>query len=301
MQVWKKLGLIFAPDGNTEWMRTHAAVPIACPLGGDEFRVFFSARDSSNRSNVGFVRLNIYAPNRILEISNEPVLAPGEIGHFDDSGAMGSWIVFGHDEMRFYYIGWNLGVTVPFRNALGLATSQDGVIFERAMPGPIVDRTSREPNFVGSACIVFHNNVWLMWYTSCTKWTTESGVVKHWYHIKYAESVDGIEWNRAGHVAIDFGDETENAISRPSVLFHNGRWKMWYSFRGEKYRIGYAESDDGKNWIRLDEEVDLQPGAEGWDSEMIEYPHVISHKGELFMFYNGNSFGRTGFGLAKLQ
>jgi predicted GH43/DUF377 family glycosyl hydrolase len=295
------MGLIFAPDGKTEWMKTHAAVPIAYPLGGDEFRVYFSARDSSNRSNVGYVKLNIYDPTEILEISHKPVLTPGDIGHFDDSGAMGSWIVFSQGEMMLYYIGWNLGVTVPFRNSLGLATSRAGDIFERAMPGPIVDRTSREPNFVGSACVILHNNRWLMWYLSCTKWTTESGVAKHWYHIKYAESLDGIEWNREGHVAIDFRDETENAISRPSVLFHDGKWKMWYSFRGEKYRIGYAESNDGKNWIRLDEEVDLQPGAVGWDSEMIEYPHVISHKGELFMFYNGNSFGQTGFGLAKLQ
>jgi hypothetical protein len=31
---------------------------------------------------------------------------------------------------------------------------------------------------------------------------------------------------------------------------------------------------------------------------MIEYPFVLRHKNEIYMLYNGNGYGKTGFGLA---
>jgi hypothetical protein len=39
---------------------------------------------------------------------------------------------------------------------------------------------------------------------------------------------------------------------------------------------------------------------EGWDSEMMCYPYVFDHKGERYMLYNGNGYGKSGFGIAKL-
>jgi hypothetical protein len=76
---------------------------------------------------------------------------------------------------------------------------------------------------------------------------------------------------------------------------------MWYSFRGQAYRIGYAESEDGRQWKRLDSHVGIDVSTTGWDSEMIEYPFVFDHKGQRYMLYNGNGFGKTGFGLAVLE
>jgi hypothetical protein len=76
---------------------------------------------------------------------------------------------------------------------------------------------------------------------------------------------------------------------------------MWYSYRGDAYKIGYAESCDGKKWERLDAQVGITTSASGWDSEMIEYPFVFDHKGHRYMLYNGNDYGRTGFGLAILE
>jgi len=76
---------------------------------------------------------------------------------------------------------------------------------------------------------------------------------------------------------------------------------MWYSYRGSKYRIGYAESKDGISWIRKDSEVGIDVSSSGWDSDMIEYPHVFDHGGQLYMLYNGNGYGKTGIGLAVLE
>ena len=104
-------------------------------------------------------------------------------------------------------------------------------------------------------------------------------------------------------MCIDFKSKEEYAISRPCVIKEDGIYKMWYSYRGgsDTYRIGYAESADGIHWGRKDEEAGIDVSESGWDSEMIEYPFVLEHKGKKYMLYNGNSYGKTGFGYAILK
>ena len=41
-----------------------------------------------------------------------------------------------------------------------------------------------------------------------------------------------------------------------------------------------------------------QPSPEGWDSEMVAYGSVCDHAGRRYLFYNGNRYGKTGFGVA---
>lgn len=282
-------------------MHSHAAVPIAENLSGNLFRIYFSSRDKFNRSYTGYTVIDIDHPNQILDISTKPVLAPGDIGEFDDSGAMGTWLT-SHNGKRFlYYIGWNLGVTVPFRNSIGLSTGTHGGEFTRYSNGPIIDRTMLEPHFCASCCVLPGEDFWRMWYLSCISWKMRGGKPEHRYHIKYAESSDGIVWQRDGLVAIDFANDHEHAISRPSVIHDNDQWKMWYSYRGRSYRIGYAISENGRQWERLDSQVGIDVSTTGWDSEMIEYPFVFDHEGQRYMLYNGNGYGKTGFGLAVLE
>lgn len=298
---WRKLGLIFCPSGETPWMQTHAAVPIAEYVGDDLYKIYFSSRDEFNRSFTGYAVVDIVRPNQIIELSTKPVLAPGGLGEFDDSGAMATWLTSYHEEKFLYYIGWNLGVTVPFRNSIGLSISSQSEGFVRYANGPIMDRSMLEPHFCASCCVFPGEDFWRMWYLSCTGWRMREGKPVHNYHIKYAESRDGINWQRNGLVAIDFANDQEFAISRPSVIHDNDCWRMWYSFRGQSYRIGYAESDDGRQWKRLDSQVGIDVSTTGWDSEMIEYPFVFDHKGQRYMLYNGNGYGKTGFGLAVME
>lgn len=295
---WRKLGLVFCPSGETPWMKSHAAVPIAESLGNGLFKIYFSSRDELNRSYTGFVVVDITKPNRILDLSTSPVLIPGAIGEFDDSGAMACWLSLYEDKKFLYYIGWNLGVTVPFRNSIGLAIKTKNSNFERYTNGPIVDRSVFEPHFCASCCVLPGKDFWRMWYLSCTGWQVRDGKPEHSYHIKYAESQDGVIWQRNGVVAIDFSNEQEYAISRPTVMEDIDRLRMWYSFRGHSYRIGYAESTDGRHWTRLDQKVGIDVSSTGWDAEMIEYPFVFDNEGQRYMLYNGNGYGKTGFGLA---
>ena len=85
------------------------------------------------------------------------------------------------------------------------------------------------------------------------------------------------------------------------MLFEGGIYKMWFCYEKKvgKYKIGYAESNDGVKWKRNDKKANICAGKKDeWDSKMIAYPHVIKHKNTKYMFYNGNDYGKEGIGLA---
>jgi predicted GH43/DUF377 family glycosyl hydrolase len=296
---WEKKGLIFCSKNNQYWMASHAANPVAETLGGGFFRVYFSSRDKNNHSSIGFFEFDIRRPKKVLRVTSQPVIQPGEIGLFDDSGTSMSCLVIVNGKKYLYYLGWNLGVTVPWRNSIGLAiSSYDDQTFKKYSKAPIVDRNHIDPFTVSYPWVMRDGPVWKMWYGSNLSWGAKQTDMAH--VIKYAESADGIQWERRGFIAIPLQSPDEYAISKPCVIKEGGVFKMWYSFRGQSYRIGYAESGDGMRWERKDEEVGIDVSESGWNSEMIEYPFVFDHDRERYMLYNGNGYGKTGIGLAML-
>jgi len=300
---WGKKGLIFHTNNQFSWMKTHASFPVIEKLNAELYRIYFSPRDKKNRSHIAFIEIDIRNPKEILRLSKEPVMTPGKLGSFDDSGVFASSIVNHNGKKFLYYLGWNKGVTVPYRNSIGLAQSDDnGESFQRIFQGPIIDRTPTEPYFTASCEIKIENGLWRMWYVSCTGWEMRNNSPSPNYHIKYAESDDGIKWNRQGNVCIDYKNNDEWATSTPRIIKEGNLYRMWYSYRGiQPYRIGYAESDDGIKWIRKDDEVGIDTSASGWDSEMIEYPFVIEYDKTKYIFYNGNEYGKSGIGYAVLK
>jgi hypothetical protein len=307
---WIKGGLIFRPDSNFEWMSHHACVPIADKVSDEVLRIYFGPRDRYNRTVTTFIEVEADNPSNVLYVHDRPVLSLGKLGTFDDSGAMPTCIVNHSGRKYLYYVGWNRGVTVPYRNSVGLAVSKDGgLTFKRAYEGPVVDRTHMEPYFTASPYVIIDGETWKMWYASCTGWVVVHDKPEPLYQIKYAESRDGVQWIRNNITCIKYKFDGE-ANARPCVIKEGGIYKMWYCYRGsvdyrtnkeQSYRIGYAESTDGINWIRKDEEVGIDRSEDGWDSEMMEYPYVYEHKGKMYMLYNGNVFGESGFGYAVLE
>ena len=297
---WVKLGQIFEPAGNYSWMVSHAAVPFAEEVAEDIFRVYFCTRDAKNRGHVAYFEIDIKKPKEILYLHPHPLIEPGPLGSFEDSGVISSWLVNFNRKKYLYYCGISLGVTVPFYFFASLAISEDeGQTFHKVSPAPLLGRNNVDPYLTGQVCVLNEGNIWRMWYVSGVRWEIDGEQPKHYYHIKYAESTDGIEWNRTGLVCIDF-KEPEYAFGRPCVLYEGGIYKMWYSYRGQSYRIGYAESENGLQWERKDEKAGIDVSKSGWDSDMIEYAHVFNHKGTKYMLYNGNGYGKTGIGLAVL-
>jgi hypothetical protein len=299
--MWQKLGLIFKATGEQEWMRSHASAPLALCLGGDLYRVYFATRDDGNRSHIGFVEFDINVPHEILKVSSEPVIAPGPLGHFDDHGVFASSIVRREQKLLMYYIGFCPGARRPlYYAAIGLAESEDGgKSFKKMFRSPIMARSEHDPCLVTGPSVMLDQGVWRMWYVSGFKWLEEAGELHSYYHIKYAESTDGIEWRRDGLVCIELRPGERN-ISRPCVYKDGDGYRMWYSYNvGEGYRIGCAESADGYAWTRRDDEAGIELSESGWDSKALAYPFVVNHGGEKFMFYNGNEFGKDGLGMAR--
>ena len=296
---WSRQGLLLSAPIGLDWAVSHAALPVPVPLGGDRIRLFFSARDDRGRSQIGRAELDLGLPGREPEIAPEPVIGLGPLGAFDDSGITASCVVEHGGRWYQYYSGWQLGVTVPFLFFVGLAVSDDGVTFEKVSPAPILERNAIDPYLTASPWVIVEDGLWRMWYVSGTGWQLGEDGPKHQYHLKYAESADGITWHREGRVAIDYRDESEYAISRPCVIKDADCYRMWFSVRGDLYRIGYAESADGLAWERLDGQEGLDGSSGEWDSAMQAYPAVLDHAGRRIMLYNGNGYGATGIGFAE--
>lgn len=301
---WVKKSLIFKPDGQFDWVITHAALPIAERIEEDRYRIYFSGRDKLNRSSIGYIEIDITEPQNIVNITEKPILVSGSLGCFDDCGVSPTWIVNFNNMKYLYYLGWNQGTTVLASELTGLAISKDdGKTFERFSRAPILERTDMEPfSILVASCVLIEEGIWRMWYDSADAWISRDSSR---YNIKYAESEDGISWNRKGVVCIDINyDEGETNISRASVIKENEIYKMWYCIAmigGGYKKISYAESRDGINWERKDKEGGLDLSESGWDSEMVCYPFVFNHKGKKIMLYNGNKYGKTGFGYAIFE
>ncbi len=299
---WKKLGRIIEGDPAYPWMRTHSMLPVPDQIDGALYRLYFCGRDHLNRSHIGFAIIDMDQGGKVLEYSRVPVLSPGSLGCFDDNGVSPSWILTHADVKYLYYIGWKPRSTTRFGLIAGLAISTDGgEHFTRQSRAPILHLTDKEPIMILTApCVLKEEELWRMWYVSGTSW--EHADLPH-YNIKYAESHNGIDWKQTGVVCIESLLGNESALARPCVIKTNGAYKMYYSKKtdGRPYRMGYAESQDGITWVRKDELVGIDISKNGWDSEMIEYPNVITYSGKQYMFYNGNGYGATGIGLAVLE
>jgi len=304
--TWAKIGFFPVPQGVGPWSASHCQLPTALPLGGDRVRVFYATRDTSQRSHVGYADLRVEGHGFAVEdVAREPVLAPGPMGHFDEHGVFPSCVIRRDGRHLMYFIGWNRGVEAPlFYAAIGLAVSEDGKVFKRVSPAPILARSEFDPCLVTSPHVYLDDGRWFMSYVSGTAWTRNAdGRLQSHYHIKLAESADGIAWERQGKVAIDFKPGETNIARSAVQKLRVGGYRMWFSFVDRsvgRYRMGYAESTDGRAWKRRDELAGI-----GLDDsharKMICYPSVFELSSGTYMAYNGDNYGQAGFGLARLD
>jgi hypothetical protein len=293
--------LVFRPPGAS-WARSHAQNPFAEDLGDGRARVHFACRDEHNRSRGAAIDVNWdeLAEARVPAMHPRLTLDIGALGAFDDAGAMPHSVLDVDGATYLYYTGWSLTVAVPFAFHIGLAVSRDGgARFERVSQAPVLGRNADDPYIAGAPWVLREGGLFRMWYASCTGWARIGDEVRHNYTIKHAESADGATWKTSPHLCIDYGPG-EYALARPVVWREGGDYRMLFSFRGDggTYRVGGAMSLDGIEWTR-DREPILQPAAEGWDSEMVCYAWPFTHDGRRYLLYNGNGYGRDGFGVAR--
>src|SRR5205814_8099188 len=145
------------------------------------------------------------------------VLRPGELAMFDDSGASIGCILPVGSARYLYYMGWNLAVTVPWKNAIGLAVSEspDGP-FQRWSRFPIMPLDETDPYTISYPWVMRDGDRYRMWYGSNLRWGPEKKDMLH--VIKYAESTDAVHWEKQDRVLIDSESAEENAICKPCVV-----------------------------------------------------------------------------------
>jgi hypothetical protein len=297
--AWLRLGRLDLDTSRAMgWAVSHAALPVPEAAGDGRWNVYLSLRDAEGRARIGRTELTLDPVPALAPLDADPVLDLGERGAFDDSGVVGSCLEQVGERRYLFFTGWSRGVTVPFYLATGLAVSESGGPFRRVSRAPVLQRVDAEPFLTASPAVLRDGGRWRMWYVSGTEWRTAADAPEPCYNIRHTESSNGIDWTRPGVLAIDYGPG-EHAFGRPWVLREDGAYRMWFSVRGDRYRIGYAESLDGIDWTRADAVAGLLPSGEGWDGEMVEYPALLHHRGRRYMLYNGNDYGRTGLGLAQ--
>lgn len=310
--LWSKRGLVVQPDQSKWWQQSHAQCPVMDPVPAAEglHFVYFSSRDQAGRSHISRLLFDVKALRPVTEA--QLVLTLGKTGCFDDSGVMPACVLHFQGCCYLYYIGWMERVSVPYQNAIGLAKVELDGSLKRVYEGPLFPPLKNEPYFSGTVHIQRIQNQLVAYYLSCTGWTESiTGRKEPEYNIKIATSEDAINWHRDAKVALELDTTKEGGLASATVILQNNQYLMWYCYRGksqyreninESYRIGFACSSDGLHWQRQDALNTLGLGGSGeWDSQMICYPNVTQTSEGVIMLYNGNHFGRQGFGAALLQ
>ena len=314
---WTKLGKIFDPTEHSlpnnclEFAQSPQTLVMS-----DRVRVYFSTRERDSvgkyLSHVAFAEFDKKMQN-ITGISNHTVIQLGDLGCFDEHGIFPINVVRDGDRVLAYTTGWNRKVSVSADASVGLAISHDdGLTFQKYGKGPILAPSLNEPFLIGDAFVALYGGIYHMWYIYGTKWKkfVESDPPDRVYKIAHARSEDGINWQRDGRQIIADKLNADECQALPTVFHLDGTYHLYFCYRqahdfrkvsNNAYRIGYAYSKDLINWERDDSKAGIDVSEDGWDSQMQCYPHTFQSDGKVYMLYNGNEFGRFGFGLAVLD
>ncbi|MCW6038511.1 hypothetical protein K4A83_19860 [Spirulina subsalsa FACHB-351] len=298
---WKKLGLLYTHLGKNRHSKliSHTANPVPIQIEGNVYRIFFSGRDNKNRSSIGAVDIDI-EKRQVLQEYIQPLFLHGlEDSFYPDGVSLGNcYEVDGVNYMLF--MGWQNHKNSHWRGDIGrLIVKPDIMTLEIDSKTPLLGSNPIDPVSLSYPWVLKDNQEYKMWYGSTITWDAGNGEMLH--TINYASSIDGHNWHRQG-LALPYELGKAQAFSRPTVIGNETEgYAMWFSYRGgngDKYKIGFAYSEDGYTWNLDLDSAGINVSDQGWDSEMIEYPFVFNHDGNIYMLYNGNGYGKTGFGLA---
>jgi len=314
---WKKLGKIF--DTKEHELANNCVEFAQSPqsIVFDDFvRIYFSTREKDKTgkylSHVSFIDFDKQFKN-IISVSKNTIIPLGELGCFDEHGIFPFNVYKDENKILAYTTGWNRKVSVSADASIGLAISEDnGLTFEKYGQGPVLTASLHEPFLVCDAFVTKFENSFNMWYIYGLRWTKFNAdeAPDRVYKIAHATSNDGINWIRDGKQIISDKLNSDECQALPTVIKHQDKYHMYFCYRhasgfrknkDSAYRIGYAHSIDLINWVRDDEKSGIDISENGWDSDMMCYPHIFHCDNKVYLLYNGNEFGRHGFGLAILE
>jgi len=294
-----RLGIIISEDILKSLNMRYASVPFAKQLHGSEYRIFFSSRDRYNQSFGSYLDYDFDKFEITTFPPTNPIITHGNRGYFDDSGVTMSCYL--KELNAIYYMGWNLMKKVPFSNQIGkFELHSDKATIKRSRSTPVLGKCELEPLSFGYPWILSVKDHYKMWYDTILEWKSNS-TSNYKFILRSALSNDGVHWHKTYEQNFPLIGK-EKSIARPCIIHEGGIFKMWCSVNySGKYRICYAESKDGDNWKRMDDCIRWHGKKQHWESEEQSYPFLIQNNNSKFLLYNGNEFGKSGFGLCHLE
>ncbi len=317
--IWLKKGLIFEPakynlpNGCNEFAQSPQTL-----VFDDFVRIYFSTRkkDTATGKYLSFIAFADFDKSftQVLNVSSKNVIELGNMGAFDEHGIFPINILRHNNSIFAYTCGWSRRVSVSVETSTGIAVSyDDGLSFQKIGTGPVLTSSLHEPMLVGDSFVQFYEGIFHMWYIFGKRWKKAEGAepTARVYKITHATSADGINWQKEEGVQIiadSFNEDECQAL--PTVTKIGNRYHMYFCYRqatdfrknpARGYRLGYAWSDDLIYWTRDDANAGISFSETGWDAEMMCYPHIFQCDDKVYLLYNGNEFGKHGFGIAELQ
>ena len=259
---------------------------------------FFAGRNKLNESDTGYFIYDLNK-NKVIKICKKPILTRGSLGSFDDSAAIPSHLIKVKNKYYLYYVGWTQGKKVPFFSSLGLAVSSKITgPYKKLSKAPILGKSKHDPYFVATCFVNKIKSGYEMFYTSNLYWKKKNNIPYPRYIIKRCTSTNGINWKVNGEKIINFQNEKESAITRPWIIQIKKKNIMFFSLKREKYTIRTCVQNKKSIWKRIKLFNFIENKKVVFDSVSQEYSSIIKHKNKLYMFYNGNEYGKFGIGLA---
>lgn len=313
--------------------KTHSGSQIPCPvlmkgiMGDPYIRVFFSARDKENRSNIFYADFS--SNMHLIEVHDKPVLDLGPVGTFNDSGCIASQVVIKDGQEFLLYVGVNSSDKgARYRYEHGLASRPLGSDEKFTPLGNILTRSEKYPIGVSMPFYVEYdfdpsrdpnpNNIKpeecqgrreFLYYIDFTKWEEIEGKWEPSYKIEYVELernekdfVFKLKHNHKGPIRPDvhYNDELAyptESCGRPWVWQDGDCLSMLYSSRSNKY---YRENPDysyeilkssssniNLDWWPYDEQCNIVERHAG--DKMLCYASLIQVPGgDTFLLFNND-------------
>ena len=302
----KRVKWVFNPQDYLDIGFTHAQVPTPYVMD-DRIRVFISGR-VDKISHVFSLDISPPPDFEIISINKDPVFLPNKnIGTFDDEGVMPSCFIRGPgDDIYFFYSGWNSRNTIPYHNSTGIAKYEEqSNTISRLYDGPVLERNYLHPYLAVTPCVWTEGGKYKTLYVSGLSWKYGTDRYEPIYVIKEAISNNLLDWERSINQAVPSFFENE-CFANPTVHGAGDNQLIMFcsrnafDFRNDpnnSYKLGVARRRgedivrEPINWIGAPSLVEVQ---------MQCYPSFIEWDGKLYVIYNGNSFGLTGFGIAEV-
>jgi hypothetical protein len=300
---WSTAQHVFQPQGDRPWARHSATKPCVLVRNDGTPRVFAGFRDDSGVSRLGYVDLDPEDPRRVIGVSQKPLLDVGNPGMFDDNGVVPAEVLRHAGRIYLYYEGYQLGVNVKFTSFSGLAVSDDdGDTFKRLSSVPVMDRVESESLIRVVGSVLVESDCWRTWYTAGSTFQEAHGDHRPCYDMRYLSSSTGHDYRGLGRICLEPRPPFEYRLGRPHVRRVGKHYWMLFSAADRRtgYRLGFARSVDGVTWTRKDESLEIFPSGDEWDREMQAYPFLFQIGPRILVVYNGNGYGKTGFGITEL-